>query len=745
MKKKLLSTVLCLAMMFVVFLLLPTQASAETPADAFICWDMGYDEWGMPQTWIAGIDSSVTGDIVIPYYINGCTVTGINDYAFEGNTGITSVSIPETVTHIGEYVFADCTNLKSVTIPEGVTHIGSKVFSRCTSLESIVLPDSVEYVGYGAFMDCTNLISADLGGAYEIGINVFYRCTNLKEVSLPGGLDVLAYGTFGYCSSLEEITLPNGLSCIDVRAFEYCTSLTTVKMPYDSLESIGDMAFRNCSSLKTITIPYGTKTIGNKVFFQCPNLEDIDVIYENGNFKSDSAGVLYNGTKTELIAAPGAISGTYTVLSTVTSIRSDAFYGCEKLTGVNLPAGLTTMGNEAFQYCTGLTEITIPESLTKIPSYTFQYCTGLTKVTIPQSLTTVSTAAFEGCSSLQEVYYDGTQEQWDAIQIQTFNEPLLNAKLILKGAHICTENGEWIVSAEPTFTAAGERTLVCSVCGETVTETLPMLTGEVAQWNIALKDDFEVKFHLQISQSIENTAQVKLTIGGQVYTKNVSELEKTEEGYYLLRAEVTATQMNDTITVQVLNGEHSAEEFSCSVREYCDTILADESQSQYHALITEMLNYGAMAQLYFDYNAEDVEPIPGAAATEIPEETEEMAISGALSTLEYYGASLVYRDRIAVRFYFTGDVTGCTFTAGGESYTPVAKNEMYYVEIADILPQNLDQQITLTVTDADGNTLTVVYGPMNYIVRMSQKGDEKTKNLLKALYNYHLAAKVLEI
>ena len=55
----------------------------------------------------------------------------------------------------------------------------------------------------------------------------------------------------------------------------------------------------------------------------------------------------------------------------------------------------------------------------------------------------------------------------------------------------------------------------------------------------------------------------------------------------------------------------------------------------------------------------------------------------------------------------------------------------------------MDQQITLTVTDAGGNTLTVTYGPMNYIVRMNEKGNDALKALVKALYNYHLAAKAL--
>lgn len=45
----------------------------------------------------------------------------------------------------------------------------------------------------------------------------------------------------------------------------------------------------------------------------------------------------------------------------------------------------------------------------------------------------------------------------------------------------------------------------------------------------------------------------------------------------------------------------------------------------------------------------------------------------------------------------------------------------------------------MTVTGTNGGSLAVSYSPMNYIVRMNAKGNEN----LKALYNYHLAAKAL--
>ena len=216
---------------------------------------------------------------------------------------------------------------------------------------------------------------------------------------------------------------------------------------------------------------------------------------------------------------------------------------------------------------------------------------------------------------------------------------------------------------------------------------------------------------------------------------------------YRFSFELAAAQMTDTIELRLLNGNFVIKEKDYTIRLYADYILDPENgyDDATKALVKEMLHYGAAAQMYFDYKTENLadEGITDVVTVDIPETAADMTVSSKIKGLDFYGASLVYRDRIAVRYYFTGDVIGCTFTANGYTYTPVEKDGMYYVEIADILPQDLDQQVTLTVTDANGNILSVTYGPMHYIVRMNEKGSDALKALGKALYNYHLAAKQL--
>ena len=109
-------------------------------------------------------------------------VTAIGVAAFQGNSTLTRVTIPEGVTTIGGDAFHDCTSLTSVTIPEGVTNIGSLAFHDCTSLTSVTIPEGVTYIRNLAFLGCTSLKNVSLPASLTVCDQAFYGL-NLTEVT----------------------------------------------------------------------------------------------------------------------------------------------------------------------------------------------------------------------------------------------------------------------------------------------------------------------------------------------------------------------------------------------------------------------------------------------------------------------------------------------------------------------------------------------------------------------------------
>ena len=282
--------------------------------------------------------------------------------------------------------------------------------------------------------------------------------------------------------------------------------------------------------------------------------------------------------------------------------------------------------------------------------------------------------------------------------------------------------GDWVVTA-PTYTAAGSQTKTCSACGDVVTEEIEKLANPVIGWNITLKDNIGVNFAMEL----KDTDDVVVTVNGET-------VDFTEEnGKFSIN--VAAAQMMDEIAISV-NGLPLANTYS--VRKYADTILADPDQSACHDLVKYMLVYGGAAQTYFPYNAENLASNGIQVTPAVPTGDGEVEISDSLSAISFYGATLVHETKTAVRFYFTGSVEGLTFTANGSEVNEIAKGDMYYVEIAGINPQDLGNDVTVVVSDGT-NELTVAYSPLDYIVRMYNKGGASAA-LVQALYGYYQAA-----
>ena len=83
--------------------------------------------------------------------------------------------------------------------------------------------------------------------------------------------------------------------------------------------------------------------------------------------------------------------------------NSALFYGCNALTSVTIPEGVSRIGASMFSGCTSLMSVTIPDSVTSIDNFAFYGCNALTSVTIPDGVTSIGYEAFYGCSLLTDI------------------------------------------------------------------------------------------------------------------------------------------------------------------------------------------------------------------------------------------------------------------------------------------------------------------------------------------------------
>ena len=81
-------------------------------------------------------------------------------------------------------------------------------------------------------------------------------------------------------------------------------------------------------------------------------------------------------------------------------IGTNAFYGCNKLLGVNLPDSVTVVAREAFNNCTAMTSVSFGSGLLSIEDSAFYYCNSLGEVVLPDSLSSLGNSAFSGCNAV---------------------------------------------------------------------------------------------------------------------------------------------------------------------------------------------------------------------------------------------------------------------------------------------------------------------------------------------------------
>ena len=238
---------------------------------------------------------------------------------------------------------------------------------------------------------------------------------SIEKVIINNGVTAIGNYAFYYCTNIKSVKISDSVLIIKKDAFCGCESLRNIIIP-DSIIAIDDYAFANCFSLISITIPYSVTTIGRKIFGYCYSLTNITVDINNKNYSSDEYGVLFNKDKTTLIQYP------------IANLR---------------------------------TSYTIPDSVSIVGEWAFAECQNLTNIIVPQNVTKIGLGTFYWCDKLTDVFYIGTEEEWEEISIDGDNQSIYKATIHFN-YHI-HDYTEFIVEA--TCVGEGYTTYTCA-CGD---------------------------------------------------------------------------------------------------------------------------------------------------------------------------------------------------------------------------------------------------------------------------------------
>ena len=408
----------------------------------------------------------------------------LTSVAFDGDSQLTT---------IGSRAFCNCYSLTSIIIPDGVTTINDHAFYGCRNLTSITIPDSVTSIGDYAFESCFSLTNVMFGNdsqLLEIGSFAFAYCHKISVFNIPAGVINIDDCAFYYCDYLSSVTIPAGMTSIGVEAFRYCNRLKSI-YNYSTLDIVAGETTHgyiaeyadhiyDMTGDATLTEDedgFVIYTKGNVCELVEYKGDATDVVIPDG-ITAINCNAFYENDTIETVYIPNG----------VTKIGDYVFSGCDSLRSVNIPDGVTFIGEGAFDCCFGLTSIAIPASVTSIGSYAFSNCSSvtvhisdiaswcnvsfgnetanplyhgrylyideievidlvipdgvtnigdyafyncdsLTSITIPDSVTTIGGYAFHWCDSLTDVYYEGTEEEWNSIAIGSDNYPLTNATI----------------------------------------------------------------------------------------------------------------------------------------------------------------------------------------------------------------------------------------------------------------------------------------------------------------------------
>ena len=430
-----------------------------------------------PYYVFGGIGTCTAQDIVIPATYKGLPVkfadilddAGEKRHTFFEDDNIISITFCEGITSIDAEIAQNCSNLKCIYLPKTLNVIYRYAFWECDALEHVSYSGTREqweqidisfigepsrkgidtyYAEYHVCYERDQIISkthcpatctacgSDLYSCPDCGFTYDHNCENepalghnfengvclrcgVSDSHNPHGeltwvyfIDNGAVTITAYTGTQTTVTVPQYIEGYPVKFIDMNTedvyqiannrsgNIETLILS-DGVDTI--VSVKKCNILKHIEIPSTVTRIEHEAFKQLRYLTDI-VIPDNVKYIGYEA--FYDCIRLESV----------TLSKNLKTIGDLAFKGCESLKSIEMSDTVTLLGYSVFINCTSLERVVLSRSLTRLNAFTVNGCHNLKDVYLPVGITFMQ-ECFTDCDGLQNVYYEGAEDDRNAIEI----------------------------------------------------------------------------------------------------------------------------------------------------------------------------------------------------------------------------------------------------------------------------------------------------------------------------------------
>ena len=190
-------------------------------------------------------------EIVLPEEYNGDSYT-VGESVFQGNTDITSVTIPSGVTRFATDAFKDCENLEAVKISD---------LSAWCGIDFATPETNPLYYARKLYVNNEKITELTIPyDVTEVKPYAFNNATNLKKITISNNVTIVGESAFAGCSAVEHLYISKTIDQIGDYAFSNCLNISEVIVFSKNAKEYNDNIFSNSTyNNAKLYVPYGRK------------------------------------------------------------------------------------------------------------------------------------------------------------------------------------------------------------------------------------------------------------------------------------------------------------------------------------------------------------------------------------------------------------------------------------------------------------------------------------------------------